>query len=362
MKKPIGPGWELAVFAVLVAYPLFPALEQQFFRLAGRSLGDQMPTLFIFAVLALALNVVVGYVGLLHLGIAAFFGIGAYLTGILTVPANPFETGFWVALAAGTLVAALAGGLLGVPTLRLRGDYLALVTLGFGEVVKFTLRNLDPITNGTRGLSPVPTPVVPGLKTDDWILDYRPFYYLCLAFLVLAYVVLRGLERSKLGRAWVAVREDELAATCMGLNAARLKLAAFVFAAALAGLAGCLYATKMTSTVAPDAYDFNKSMFLLCCVVLGGIGSRRGVLLGVALLYSFDNILSPIADGFVQQWTGGELPKTWQTFTGWRLMVFGLVLILVMRFRPEGLIPSDRVKEELHPEPNPGAVVNGGGV
>jgi branched-chain amino acid transport system permease protein len=364
MKRPLGPSWELAVLAVLVAYPLFPALEQQFFRHTGRSLGDQMPTLFIFALLALALNVVVGYVGLLHLGIAAFFGIGAYVTGILTVPANPFETGFWVALVAGAIVAALAGGLLGVPTLRLRGDYLALVTLGFGEVVKFTLRNLDPITNGTRGLNPVPTPAVPGLAPDDWLLDYKPFYYLCLAFLAVTVVLLRGLERSKLGRAWVAVREDELAAACMGLNVPRLKLAAFVFAAGIAGLAGCLYATKMTSTVAPDAYGFNTSIFLLCCVILGGIGSIRGVLLGVALLYSFDNILSPILDAFIQQAreaAGADLPKTWQTFTGWRLMVFGLVLILVMRFRPEGLIPSDRVREELHPEPHPGAVVSEGG-
>jgi branched-chain amino acid transport system permease protein len=111
----------------------------------------------------------------------------------------------------------------------------------------------------------------------------------------------------------------------------------------------------MTSTVSPDAYDFNKSIFLLCCVILGGIGSIRGVLLGVTLLYGFDNVLSPIVDGFIQQAreaAGADLPKTWQTFTGWRLMVFGLVLILVMRFRPEGLIPSDRVKEELHPEPS----------
>ncbi len=358
MKRPIGPGWDVAVLVILAAYPLFPALEHHFFRFTGRSLGDQMPALFVFAVLALALNVVVGYTGLLHLGIAAFFGIGAYATGILTVPANPFETGFWVALAAGTAAAALAGGLLGVPTLRLRGDYLALVTLGFGEVVKFTLRNLDPITNGTRGLNPVPPPSVPGLTADDWLQDYRPFYYLCLAALVLTYLVLHGLERSKLGRAWVAVREDELAATCMGLNAARLKLAAFVFAAGLAGAAGCLYASKMTSTVTPDAYDFNKSMFLLCCVILGGIGSRRGVLLGVALLFGFDNILSPILDGAIQrarEAAGGGLPRTWETFTGWRLMVFGVVLILVMRFRPEGLIPSDRVREELHPEPRPGS-------
>lgn len=360
-KAPLG--WPAAAFAVLALYPLFPALDQWFFHATGRSLGDQMPTLFIVGVLALALNVVVGYTGLLHLGIAAFFGIGAYATGILTVPAYPFEVGFWIALVAGSLTAAAIGGLIGLPTLRLRGDYLALVTLGFGEVAKFTLRNLDAITAGTRGLNPVPPPVIPFVPID-WTQDFRPFYYLTLAFLGITFLVLGALERSRLGRAWVAVREDELAATCMGLNTARLKLAAFVVAAGLAGLAGCLYATRMTSTVSPDAFDFNRSIFLLCCVILGGIGSRSGVLLGVFLLVGFDNILSPILDDQIQIYRESlqlPPPKIWQTFTGWRLFVFGLVLILVMRFRPEGLLPSDRVREELHSAPKrPVAAGNGG--
>jgi branched-chain amino acid transport system permease protein len=230
-------------------------------------------------------------------------------------------------------------------------------------VVKFTLRNLDAVTAGTRGLNPVPPPHVPGV-TLDWSLDYRPFYYLTLGFLALTYLFLAGLERSRLGRAWVAIREDELAATCMGLNAARLKLAAFVLAAGLAGLAGCLYAARMTSTVSPDAYDFNRSIFLLCCLILGGLGSRNGVLLGVVLLVGFDNILAPILDDAVQRWVGGavarqtvnlwlfdlNLPASMFTFSGWRLFLFGMVLILVMRFRPEGLFPSDRVREELHPD------------
>jgi len=372
MKKPFGPNWPFAIFAVLAIFPLFPVLDQWFFQATSRSLGDQLPTLFIFGILALALNVVVGYTGLLHLGIAAFFGIGAYVTGILTVPAYPFEVGFWIALVLGTLFAAGAGGFLGLPTLRLRGDYLALVTLGFGEVVKFSLRNLDSITGGTRGLNPVPPPSIPGLSLN-WAEDYKPFYFLSLAFLVGTYLLLWSLERSRLGRAWVAVREDELAATCMGLNASRLKLVAFIFAAGLAGLAGCLYASRMTSTVAPDAYDFNRSIFLLCCLILGGLGSRRGVLFGVFLLYGFDNILSPIVDDLIQRQYGTPekipvtvggtqlltLPANMFTFTGWRLFVFGVVLILVMRFRPEGLIPSDRVKEEFHPEPNPKAVVDG---
>lgn len=357
------PGWPLAVLAALALYPAFPALDQWFFRLAGRSLGDQLPSLFIFGVLALALNVVVGYTGLLHLGIAAFFGIGAYVTGILTVPAYPFEVGFWAALVAGTLASAAVGGLIGLPTLRLRGDYLALVTLGFGEVTRYALRNLDAITAGTRGLNPVPPPAVPGVAPDAWATDYRPFYYLALVFLAGTYLLLGSLERSRLGRAWVAVREDELAATCMGLNATRLKLAAFVVAAGLAGLAGCLYATRLVSTGSPDSsYDFNRSIQILCCLILGGLGSRTGALLGVFVLIGFDNVVSPIVDDAIQHYRMSHAlppPKNWETFTGWRLFVFGLVLVLVMRFRPEGLFPSDRVREEMHPEPNPGAGVGG---
>jgi len=361
--RPWGLGWEPAAFVMLLLYPLFPVFESLFFSLTNRSLGDQLPTVFIFAVLALGLNVVVGYTGLLHLGIAAFFAIGAYVAGILTADEYPFRLPFVVALVAGPLVAAAAGLLLGAPTLRLRGDYLALVTLGFGEVTRYTLKNLDAVTAGTRSISPVPPP--PSFNgTLDWATDYRPFYYLTLLILIGVAVLLRNLERSRLGRSWVALREDELAAYCMGLNPTKLKLAAFALGAGLAGLAGVLYATRLTSTASPDAYDFNRSIFMLCCVILGGLGSRQGVLLGVFLLLGFDNILSPILDGKIQQYTGGaealpvrafgrtlvDLPAIMFTFTGWRLAVFGLALILVMRYRPEGLIPNDRVRHELHPD------------
>jgi len=336
--------WSLLFLAIFTLYPVIPG--------APSSVGSQFCNLFIFAILALALNVVVGYTGLLHLGIAGFFGIGAYITGILTISRYPFEIGFFPAMVISTLGAALMGALISAPTLRLRGDYLALVTLGFGEVVRFTLRNLEEITDGTKGLNPIPPPQWIGTN-DDWAQDYRYFYYLTLGVLVLVLLLLRNLERSRLGRAWVALREDELATTAMGLNTARLKLAAFALGSGLAGLAGCLFATKLTNTSDPNAYDFNRSIIMLSCLILGGIGNRNGVLLGVFLIMGFDNILSPIMDGIIQKNFPGQT-KVYFTFSGWRLMVFGLALILVMRYRPEGLLPSSRLAHKLHPEaPDP---------
>jgi len=345
-KTPFALNWETVLFLGLLLYPVFPIFESTIFGATKRSLGDQLPTVFIFTILAYGLNVVIGYTGLLHLGIAAFFACGSYVAGILTVGAYSFGLPFPIALIAGTVSAALLGLLIGAPTLRLRGDYLALVTLGFGEVVKVTLKNLDGITAGSRGLSPIPPP------TDHaiWAEDFRPYYYLTLGILIVVALGLRNLERSRLGRAWVALREDELAANCMGLNPGKLKLAAFALGAGLAGLAGVLYATRLSSTADPGAYDFNRSIFMVCCLILGGLGNRTGVLLGVFLLVGFDNILTPILDGAIQKQfpnTGGRL---YLSFTGWRLAVFGLALILMMRFRPEGMIPSTRVKHELHPD------------
>jgi branched-chain amino acid transport system permease protein len=370
--------WEtLAVLAVL-CYPLICAAARAVFSLDanwGDAFGDQLTTLFIYAILALGLNVAVGYTGLLQLGIAAFFGIGVYITGIFTVELYPFQVGFFVALAMATIGAAVFGLILGAPTLRLRGDYLAIVTLGFGEVVKVTLRNLEEITKGTKSLNPIPSPHIPqwlagvldriGISSE-WDEDYRLYFYLMLFILAAVVIVLKNLEKSRLGRAWVAIREDQLAATCMGINATRVKLAAFAVSAALAGLAGCLYATKLQTTSDPNAYDFNKSIMMLCCVILGGLGSLRGTLLGVFLLVGFDNILSPKLDEWIQasgvresvvDWARSVAPDSdsfprffdrMLTFSNWRLMVFGLALIFVMRFRPEGLLPSSRIQQELH--------------
>ena len=297
----------------------------------------------IFAILALGLNVVLGSAGILHLGIAAFFAIGAYITGILTVATFPFQTGFTIAIIAATLGTALSGIVLGLPTLRLRGDYLALVTLGFGEVIRYSVRNFGQITGGSQSLNPVPRPEWFGVD----FMHYRPFYYLCLAILVGVVLMLRNLDRSRLGRAWNAIREDELAATCMGINATKVKLLAFSIGAAIAGLAGCLYATKLGSTAAPDDYGFSVSVLVLCCVILGGMGSIRGVLIGVVLLVGYDVIVTRELDNWLQQGPLAGVNNPLLRFTTWKLMIFGMVLILMMRFRPEGIWPSKRMHARI---------------
>ncbi len=319
---------------------------------------NRITDLFIFAILALGLNVVLGYTGLLHLGIGAFFGIGAYITAIVTIEANPFHFGFGGAVIAAAAGAAFCGLILGAPTLRLRGDYLALVTLGFGEVVNVALRNLEEITAGTRALGPIPPP------SNEFVKEFWPYYYLALAFLVGIVVMLMSLERSRLGRALVALREDELAASCMGINVPRVKLAAFALSAGIAGLAGSLYATKLTNTTSPDTYGFNMSITVLCCVILGGLGSIRGVLLGVFLLKGYEFLLGPAIDDWSQgfrssvvEWLTTRFPddpsliekaQTVLTFSNWKLMIFGLALIVTVRFRPEGLLPSKRLRHEFH--------------
>jgi branched-chain amino acid transport system permease protein len=355
--------WVPALFVLLAAYPFLPV--------ADAIRGQQFTILFVYAVLALGLNTVLGYTGLLHLGIAAFFGIGAYTVGILTVPYFPFQWNFASALLAATVLAAAAGVVTAAPLLRLRGDYLALVTLGFGLIVKYLIMNLDPITEGTKGMNPIEPGPLPGVSADvkmtalklndDWgrrWYDYPYLYFLCLFFLSGTVLVLRNLERSRLGRAWVALREDELAASCMGLNPARLKLAAIATGAGLAGLAGALYAIALRGTGNPINFDFNLSMIMVCCVILGGLGSRGGVLLGTLLLMGFDRIVTGLLDNAIQDAMGSGAPE-YAKVSAWRLMIFGVVLILMMRFRPEGLLPEQRRKQELHPDQGPPSATGG---
>lgn len=358
----IANGIWVGFFALAFAYPFIPGLDKWMFEVTGQPIARGFASLFVYAILALGLNVVVGNAGLLQLGIGAFFGFGAYITGILTVAEYPFQASFYICVAASVVGSALLAILLSAPVLRLRGDYFALVTLGFGEVVRFTLRNLEEITAGTKGLKPIPPPELAprGWLEIDWLGNFRNYYLLTLTILVLVVLLLRNLERSALGRAWVSLREDELAAASMGLNIARLKLGAIALGAGLAGLAGCLYAFVLRNTSDPDQYGFNVSITMLCCLILGGVGNRAGVILGVLLVSGFDVLYSPIADGYLQRNlqeaadpTGeirllgmriGNTGSSYLYFNGWRLAVFGLALILVMRFRPSGLIPARRGK------------------
>ena len=355
--------WVPVLFLLFAAYPFLPV--------ADAIRGQQFTILFVYALLALGLNTVLGYTGLLHLGIAAFFGIGAYTVGILSVPYFPFQQSFAVSLVAATVLAAVAGVVTTAPLLRLRGDYLALVTLGFGLIVQYLIKNLDPITEGTRGMNPIEPGPLPGVsadvtmeslkRNDDWgrrWYDYPYLYFVCLAFLGMAMLLLRNLERSRLGRAWVAMREDELAASCMGLNPARLKLAAIATGAGFAGLAGALYAVALRGTGNPSTFDFNLSMIMVCCVILGGLGSRPGVLLGTLLLMGFDRIATNLLDNAIQDALGSGAPA-YAKVSAWRLMIFGTVLILMMRFRPSGLLPEARQKRELEPESGVGSQASG---
>jgi branched-chain amino acid transport system permease protein len=258
------------------------------------------------------------------------------------------------------LITTAIGLVLSSPTLRLRGDYLALVTLGFGVITITLLRKFDEITGGKQTLSNLPPPDLPefikirlnwlSIK-DDWAADYRLFYFLTLAFLAVVYWLLSNLERSRIGRAWLALREDELAASCMGINAARLKLGAFVLSAAIAGLAGGIYATKMTSTLEPTAYDFQMSATILCAVILGGLANRKGVLLGIFFIVGFEYIFSPIVDSYIQKADFNPNGKNYLKFSNWKLMIFGLALILMMRFRPHGILPERRATEDRKIQP-----------
>ncbi|HSQ56831.1 MAG TPA: branched-chain amino acid ABC transporter permease, partial [Gemmata sp.] len=262
---------------------------------------------------------------------------------------------------AATAVATAVGVITTVPLLRLRGDYLALVTLGFGLITFYLIRNLDEITKGTQTLGPIEPGPLPGVSesvdmsrfqiVSSWGRRWDAFpylYFICLALLGAVMLFLRNLERSRLGRGWVAIREDELAATCMGLSPVRLKLAAIAIGSGLAGLAGALFTLTRHTTGNPQFYDFSLSMTMVCCVILGGLGNRNGVLLGVILLMGFDRIITNILDNEIQNALGAT--EEYKKVSAWKLMIFGLVLIIMMRFRPEGLVPEARQKRELHPE------------
>ena len=299
----------------------------------------------VFAAAAVGLNIVVGLAGLLDLGYIAFFGVGAYFAAIVSGSASSVvgvHIPFGLVIILGALVSGIFGVLLGAPTLRLRGDYLAIVTLGFGEIFKITVNNLDgqagpSLTNGPNGISRIPDIQLPGgFNFGDphtlfgIVLPFQANYFwleiVLVCFVMLAFL---RLSESRIGRAWVAIREDELAAAATGINTTRLKLMAFAIGATLAGAAGTVDAHVLKVTE-PNSFTFIESATLLAAVILGGMGTVPGALLGATVLYL--------------------LPEKLRFLQDIRLLVFGIVLILIMRFRPEGLIVSKRRAREFHDE------------
>lgn len=291
-----------------------------------------------FVLLALGLNIVVGFAGLLDLGYAAFFAIGSYAFAMLASPQFGIHVPFWVMLFVASGIAAIFGILLGAPTLRLRGDYLAIVTLGFGEIVPQTFLNLSQWTNGPNGIGTLDQPVFFGLRFG---FNPVPYYYTIIALIALAVWLASNLKASRLGRAWMAIREDELAAAHMGINTTATKLSAFALGASFSGLAGVAYASKL-QLVSPDQFQFNVSVFVLSMLVLGGMGNIPGVILGSLVLSSVDRFILPQLTSFVH-----NFGLNWD-FTNARFLLYGVILVTMMLLRPEGLIPSRQRAAELH--------------
>jgi len=332
-------GWILLAIALVL--PVFDSFLPREFQFAGL-----MRPIFILAILGLGLNVVTGYTGLLNLGLAAFMAIGAYSYGILTCDIYPYQLSFWTALPLTICIGATAGIVLGLPTIRLRGDYLAIVTLGLGEIMQDTLKNLDGITQGTQGINPLPAPRLFNYQfsPENWI----PWYYLLLAILAVVVLFCRNLEHSRVGRSWIAIREDEIAATCMGINPVKVKLLAFSVGAGLAAMSGGLWAAYLGSTGEPGNYDFQISIIALCMVIIGGMGNISGVLLGAVVMIGFNSILLVKVTTILAQKGLIDTQNVITVPSNWKYMVFGFALILTMRFKPEGLLPSRQIKAELH--------------
>jgi branched-chain amino acid transport system permease protein len=367
---------------------IFPFVDQ----VAQTSWVATAIEILIYVILALGLNITVGYAGLLDLGYAAFFAIGAYTTGLLSSSQLNIAWNFWLVLPIAAVVAAIAGVILGAPTLRLRGDYLAIVTLGFGEIVPVIFRNLtevridEPIskmfgslfghpewgicllgcdhplnlTNGEAGINPIGRPSLPFVGTFESS-NYLPWYYLILALVVFSYFMIDRLRDSRLGRSWAAIREDELAASAMGINLVKSKLLAFAMGATFSGFGGAFYAAYI-SAIFPTVFDFSVSVIILCMVILGGLGNMTGVILGGIIIMAADRLYLPqlakVLKGFLSTSVLPNIPNPQlQDFiatsldpTQMRLFLFGLTLVIMMIVRPEGLVPDATHQAELHGE------------
>jgi branched-chain amino acid transport system permease protein len=367
-------------------YPLiYPAIPSGITRVLPLPSSTVVVFMLIFAIMAIGLNIVIGFAGLLDLGYVAFYALGAYTAAFLAsphfgglsvvlfadVPAGfpGIHLPFMLIVLLAAAVAAVFGALLGAPTLRLRGDYLAIVTLGFGEIVPIFFKNLvnvnfsfgpiqlvnANITGGPLGINPIDPPSLFGFKFGV-ISGFAPVY-LGIALVIIAIVIARNLERSRMGRAWMAIREDEIAAEMMGVNTVRTKLLAFALGAAFAGVAGALQASYQGATTS-DFFMFSTSILVVIMIILGGIGNIWGVILGAIVVQYVDKTLLA--------WAGQRLTDIGNATgleqfgdinpSSFSFLLLGIVLVLMMRFRPEGLIPSRQRAAEMHTAP-PGQAI-----
>ena len=339
----------LIAAAVLIALPLF---AQQY----GQGWVRIMALALLYVLLALGLNIVVGYAGLLDLGYVAFYAVGAYMYALMASPhlsetfagfkalfPDGLHTPIWVVIPLGAGFAAIAGVLLGMPVLKLRGDYLAIVTLGFGEIIRVFLNNLEHpvnITNGPRGLDRIDPMNIFGFSFGKAIEigDFRIpsvtlYYWLFLALVVGSLLVCWRLETSRIGRAWMAIREDEIAAQAMGINTRNMKLLAFGMGATFGGVSGAMFAA-FQGFVSPESFSLMESVMIVAMVVLGGIGHLPGVVLGAVMLAALPEVLRYVA-GDVQNMTGGRIDAAIL-----RQLLIALAMITIMLVRPRGLWPS----------------------
>lgn len=308
----------------------------------------------LYILLALGLNIVVGYAGLLDLGYVAFYAVGAYCWALLASPHFGLNLPFWLILPIGAVLAAFFGVLLGTPTLRLRGDYLAIVTLGFGEIIRIFMNNLNApvnITNGPQGITLIEPLSLFGFslgKTQDVfglsLSSPHLYYYVFLLCVALVVFICLRLEDSRIGRAWVAIREDEMAAAAAGINTRNIKLLAFGMGATFGGLSGGLFAS-FQGFVSPESFNLMESIMILAMIVLGGMGNIAGVILGAILVTVIPEALRYTGD--LQRAVFGEVLIDPADL---RMLLFGVALVLMMLFRPAGLLPSKRRKRELTEE------------
>ena len=344
-RKWAYPLLALLGLVIAVLLPFIPEIEGVPEWLARATSSGALFAVALYTLFALGLNVVVGFAGLLDLGYVAFWLIGSYTAALLTgaqdysqalqqganfeqVQEPTWSMWMWGILLVALVVAVIAGVVLGSPTLRLRGDYLAIVTLGFGEIMRIVANNADTVTGGPRGVNSIPHPEI-HVGPVDWVwgvLTDKKYYWLALVFVILWVIAIKMLDNSRIGRAWVAIREDEVAAASMGVPVVRMKLAAFAIGACTAGVGGVLYAEQV-NFINPPTFDLLTSILILSAVVIGGMGSIPGSFLGAVAIVL--------------------VPEVFRGFEEYRFFVFGLALVLVMIFRPQGILPSKRRKAEL---------------